>query len=109
MGDSLFLSLVTLRVIDRGGKAQSIHSQNGLLVSHQASDQLADDKSVRALLNNYRSGRPLVLLIDDKYALFPYDLGSNGVTYAILGFYTIFYAWGMLFVIDLIFSSPVIS
>lgn len=60
-----------------------------------ASDQLAADKSVRALLNNYLHNRPLALLIDDKYALFPYDLGSKNVAYAVLGFYTIAYAWGM--------------
>lgn len=64
-------------------------------MSHQASDQGADDKSVRALLDNYHSGRPLALLVDDKYALFPYDLSSKGVTYAVLGFYSIVYAWGM--------------
>lgn len=61
----------------------------------QASDQLAQDKSVRALLNNFHHGRPLVLLIDDKYALFPYDLGSKDVTYAVLGFYTVSHVWGM--------------
>ena len=93
-----------LKLSIRGGKAQSVHSQNGLLVSQKASDQLAEDKSVRALLDNYRSGRPLVLLIDDKYALFPYDLGSHGVTYAVLGFYTISYAWGTLFVINVSFN-----
>lgn len=64
-------------------------------MSHQASDQQADDKSVRALLDNYWSGRPLVLLMDDKYARFPYDLSSKGVAYAVLGFYSIVYAWGM--------------
>jgi len=79
----------------RGGKSESIHCQNGLLESHQASDQLADDKSVRALLSNYRDRRPLALVIDDKYALFPFDLTSKRVTYAVLGFYTIAYAWGM--------------
>lgn len=68
----------------------------------QASDQLSDDKSVRALLSNYRNRRPLVLLIDDKYALFPYDLASKGVTYAILGFYTIVCAWGTCFETDVI-------
>ena len=53
--------------------------------------------SVRALLDNYRSGRPLVLMVDDKYALFPYDLASKGVTYTVLGFYSIVYAWGISF------------
>ena len=60
----------------------------------KASDQLENDKSVRALLHNYRTKRPLVLIIDDKYALFPYDLGSRDVTYAVLGWYQIVHAWG---------------
>lgn len=59
-----------------------------------ADDQMANDKSVRALLANYRERRPLVLLIDDKYALFPYELGTTDVTYAVLGFYTIAHVWG---------------
>ena len=62
----------------------------------QAEDQLAQDKSVSALLATYKNGRPLVLLIDDKYALFPYDLSASGVTYAVLGFYIITHAWGEL-------------
>jgi len=54
----------------------------------------AQDKSVRALLDNYRNQRPLALLIDDKYALFPYQLGAKDMTYVVLGFYTIAHAWG---------------
>jgi hypothetical protein len=46
-------------------------------------------------MDNYHAGRPLVLLVDDKYVHFPYDLSSKGVTYAVLGFYSIVYAWGM--------------
>ena len=38
--------------------------------------------------------RPLVLLIDDRYALFPYDLATKGYTYVVLGFYHIVHAWG---------------
>ncbi|KAF9529247.1 hypothetical protein CPB83DRAFT_273364 [Crepidotus variabilis] len=76
-----------------GGKAESVICRDGLYTSAQASDQLAEDKSVRALLENYWTGRPLVLVIDDKYVLFPYDLTADGVTYAVLGFYTIAYAW----------------
>ena len=38
-----------------------------------------------------------MLLVDDKYALFPYDLSSKGVAYAVLGFYSIVYAWGRSF------------
>ncbi|KAF9478806.1 hypothetical protein BDN70DRAFT_859395 [Pholiota conissans] len=76
-----------------GGKSESMHSINGHVSCQPASDQIAQDKSVRALLNNHKSKRPLALLIDDKYALFPYDLGSKGITYAVLGFYTVESAW----------------
>ena len=58
-------------------------------------DQLAQDKSVRALLRAYRECRPIVLIIDERYALFPFDLASKEVRYAVLGFYTIAHAWGM--------------
>ncbi|GJE97772.1 hypothetical protein PsYK624_139930 [Phanerochaete sordida] len=74
-----------------GGKAaQSLGRAPGTV---QASDQQEDDKSVRALLHNYRTGRPLVLIIDDKYSLFPYDLTTAGIAYAILGWYQIAHAW----------------
>ncbi|KAH8107752.1 hypothetical protein BXZ70DRAFT_9324 [Cristinia sonorae] len=62
-----------------------------------ASDQLAEDKSVRALLRTMELKRPLALLIDDKYSLFPYDLHSRGCAYAVLGFYRIAHAWGTCF------------
>ncbi|KAF8650406.1 hypothetical protein AX16_005213 [Volvariella volvacea WC 439] len=77
-----------------GGKAESLHCHRGQIATQQADDQLAEDKSVRALLSNYHEGRPLVLIIDDKYTLFPYDLGAKDVTYAVLGLYTITSAWG---------------
>ncbi|KAF8813860.1 hypothetical protein BYT27DRAFT_7334882 [Phlegmacium glaucopus] len=76
-----------------GGKAESLHTRKGQTRAQPASDQLAQDKSVRALLDNYRNQRPLVLLIDDKYVLFPYDLGARDITYVVLGFYTIAHAW----------------
>ncbi|KAF9452750.1 hypothetical protein P691DRAFT_756135 [Macrolepiota fuliginosa MF-IS2] len=76
-----------------GGKAQSVHTRQGQHITQEADDQLAQDKSVRSLLENYRSRRPIVLLIDDKYILFPYDLGVMDITYAVLGFYTIVHAW----------------
>lgn len=79
---------------NRGGKAESLHSKKGHTKTALADDQLAQDKSVRALLQNYRSRIPLVLLVDDKYALFPYDLSLSDVAYAVLGFYTIVHAWG---------------
>lgn len=83
--------------LHRGGKSESMHSIKGHISSQPASDQLAQDKSVRALLNNYKNNRPLALLIDDKYALFPYNLGARDITYAVLGFYTVEKVWGMVF------------
>ncbi|KAH9942478.1 uncharacterized protein BXZ73DRAFT_97887 [Epithele typhae] len=77
-----------------GGKAESLHHQHGQSVMRQASDQLADDKSVRALLNTYRMKLPVALVIDDRYALFPYDLSAKpNCTYAVLGFYHISHVW----------------
>ncbi|TEB38335.1 hypothetical protein FA13DRAFT_1621066 [Coprinellus micaceus] len=76
-----------------GGKAESIHKERGQCVLRGAEDQRSDDKSVRALLKTYRDRRPIALVIDDRYAKFPYDLGSKGVTYAVLGFYMIVQAW----------------
>ncbi|KAF8904412.1 hypothetical protein CPB84DRAFT_1677444 [Gymnopilus junonius] len=76
-----------------GGKAESLHSFRGHISSQPATDQLAHDKSIRALFNNYFYSRPLALLMDDKYALFPFDLRAKGVTYAVLGFYTIAHVW----------------
>ncbi|KAI0785683.1 hypothetical protein C8Q75DRAFT_828746 [Abortiporus biennis] len=76
-----------------GGKADSIHSINGKSQFQEASDQTSNDKSVRSLLNTMTLQLPIVLLIDDKYRLFPFDLSSKGCTYAVLGFYRIAYAW----------------
>ncbi|THH15639.1 hypothetical protein EW146_g4864 [Bondarzewia mesenterica] len=77
----------------RGGKAEAVHSNRGLPEIVNASDQLAEDKSVKALLNNWKTGRPLVLLADDRYALFPYNLAAGHYTYVVLGFYQIVHAW----------------
>ena len=50
---------------------------------------------MRALLNTYRMQLPLVLIIDDRYAPFPYDLSAKpDCTYVVLGFYHIARAWG---------------
>ncbi|KAE9411196.1 hypothetical protein BT96DRAFT_804132, partial [Gymnopus androsaceus JB14] len=76
-----------------GGKAESLQQSKGETKVKLADDQKAEDKSVRALLTNYRQQIPLVLLIDDRYALFPYDLGGKNVTYAVLGVYNITHAW----------------
>lgn len=77
-----------------GGKSESILDYRvGPARFQQAQDQEATDKSVRALLRSYTDKRPLVLLADDKYALFPFDLGASGCTYVVLGSYWISHAW----------------
>ncbi|KAK7676867.1 hypothetical protein QCA50_020203 [Cerrena zonata] len=76
-----------------GGKAESIHKNHGHSEAFVDSDQKADDKSVRALLTTFALQRPLALIIDDKYAWFPYNLASRNCTYAVLGFYRIVNAW----------------
>ncbi|KAL7281445.1 hypothetical protein ACG7TL_004758 [Trametes sanguinea] len=68
-------------------------SNNGQSTLLEADDQRAEDKSVRALLQTYRMKRPLVLIIDDRYSSFPYDLATKGYTYVVLGFYHIAHAW----------------
>ena len=78
----------------RGGKAASIHKNNGQFESLADSDQKADDKSVRALLKTFIQKRPLALVIDDRYVWFPYKLASKGCAYAVLGFYRIASVWG---------------
>ncbi|KAI0298518.1 hypothetical protein BC826DRAFT_997790 [Russula brevipes] len=83
-----------------GGKAEALHSKNHRIEIQGPGDQSEDDRSVRALLNNYRSGRPLVVLADDNYALFPYDLTANGYTYVVLGLYWIAHAWAELQRVD---------
>lgn len=80
-----------------------MHSEKGQLSLRPAEDQRSDDKSVRALLKTYREKRPIALVIDDRYGLFPFDLSALGVTYAVLGFYMIVEAWGEI--IHLISSS----
>ena len=80
--------------VSRGGKSESLHMKNRRLEIQGPTDQLEDDRSVRALLNNYRSGRPLVVLADNNYALFPFDLSADGYTYVVLGLYWIAHAWG---------------
>jgi hypothetical protein len=80
--------------VPSGGKAEALHSKNGCLEVREPGDQLEDDRSVHALLNNYASRQPLVLLADDNYRLFPFDLAANGYTYVVLGLYWITHAWG---------------
>ncbi|KAI0066145.1 hypothetical protein BV25DRAFT_1797181 [Artomyces pyxidatus] len=79
-----------------GGKAEALHSTKGRSETHAAADQLEGDQSVRALLNTFKANRPLVLLADDKYALFPFDLAAGEYTYVVLGLYRITHAWAEL-------------
>lgn len=72
-----------------------MHHQKGQSFRTADDDQLAQDKSVRALLRTFKECRPIVLVIDERYASFPFDLSAKGVSYAVLGFYTIAHAWGM--------------
>jgi hypothetical protein len=94
-GKLLYHSLRSLLMLIffSGGKNEATHKTGGKLHSESAADQKSEDASVRALLANYRAKKPLALVIDDKYTLFPYSLIKKGVTYAILGFYTITAAW----------------
>ena len=77
-----------------GGRNESLHMTNGQADVRQAEDQLAQDRSVSALFHNYESGTPLVLLMDDRYPFFPYDIAAKGVMYAVLGIYRVTYVWG---------------
>ncbi|KAJ7172893.1 hypothetical protein C8R43DRAFT_874003 [Mycena crocata] len=82
-----------------GGKAESITRVKGKVTVTPAEDQRETDKSVKALLETYKTGQPLVLLIDDKYVPFPFDLLAlvlrmgGTFTYPVLGFYKIVHAW----------------
>lgn len=54
------------------------------------------DHSVSALLNTFRTKQPIVLIADDKYAEFPFDLaasGKEGHAYIVLGQYMIRDFW----------------
>ena len=96
----------------RGGKSEALHSKKGQIEKQSASDQLAEDKSVKALLNTFKTGQPVVLLIDDRYSLFPFDLAAGKYTYVVLGFYKIVHAWGKSICLKvsftLIFSTQLI-
>ncbi|EIW63566.1 uncharacterized protein TRAVEDRAFT_161894 [Trametes versicolor FP-101664 SS1] len=92
-GRDLFARDGRLIISHGGGKAESVHTKAGQHTVREADDQHEEDKSVRALLRTYQMKRPLVLIIDDRYALFPYDLATKGYTYVVLGFYHIAHAW----------------
>ena len=59
----------------------------------ESSGQAQEDSSVRGLLRTYRAGTPLILLADNNYALFPYQLEDEWM-YVVLGAYRIVDAWG---------------
>jgi hypothetical protein len=87
-----------MKTLRSGGRAGRLAPEGGVRL---ACDQLAQDKSVNALMNNHRTGTPLVLLADDRYPLFPYDLGKQGIGYVVLGWFVITNTWGTLIVLDL--------
>jgi hypothetical protein len=83
-----------LSSVHSGGKSECLQVKDGEQVIVEAGDQSAQDHSVNALLATYKACKPIVLLIDDKYALFPYDLAGKQVAYAVLGFFVIAHVWG---------------
>lgn len=65
----------------------------------EADHQTFDDHSVNALVKNWKTKEPLVLIADDKYEHFPFDLtrgpdGGRGYAYVVLGYYFIRHYWG---------------
>lgn len=74
-------------------------------IEQKDEDQKDSDKSVRALLKTWKDRLPIALLVDDKYALFPYDLASANYTYTVLGFYWISHAWGQSLFCHRLFHS----
>jgi hypothetical protein len=93
------MSVPFMKCVYRGGKSEALHMKNGRLEIQGPADQLEDDRSVRALLNNHKNGRPLVVLADNNYALFPFDLSANEYTYVVLGLYWIAHAWGQYYIL----------
>lgn len=78
-----------------GGSSQIVRQKGNQTTFIVADDQAHNDKSVRALLHNYETKLPIVLIADDKYQLFPYGLGKY--VYVVLGYYWIVDAWGASF------------
>ncbi|KAJ8077182.1 hypothetical protein PM082_001610 [Marasmius tenuissimus] len=76
-----------------GGKSEAISNSKGQFKLVEPGDQLAEDKSVRALVKNFKHQIPVVLLIDHKYSLFPYNLKGTCISYAVLGLYYISHVW----------------
>lgn len=68
----------------------------------EADHQSYKDPSVNALVKNWRTKEPLVLIADDKYEHFPFDLtrkhdGGKGYAYVVLGYYFVRHYWGRFF------------
>lgn len=68
----------------------------------EADHQTFKDASVNALVKNWQTKEPLVLIADDRYERFPFDLtrgqdGGKGYAYVVLGYYFIRHFWGQCF------------
>lgn len=55
-------------------------------------DQDRENIRVRALINCFNSGTPIVLIAGKNYTHFPW-LGENGIRYAVLGYYLVTSYW----------------
>jgi F420-dependent methylenetetrahydromethanopterin dehydrogenase len=82
------VALVVADVRVSGGKNE--------LSDREAGNQSETDKSVRALLATHEKGIPIVLIADDNYRKFPYNLKESGIGYVVLGYYVITAAWRKL-------------
>ncbi|VDB95302.1 unnamed protein product [Peniophora sp. CBMAI 1063] len=78
-----------------GGKPEASynHRKRALHKHLETGDQHLEDNSVRALMNNWKNRYPVVLLADDHYALFPYNLAAEGYVYIVLGYYWVTNVW----------------
>lgn len=71
----------------------------------EADHQSSKDPSVNALVENWRTKEPLVLIADDKYEHFPFDLtirpdGGKGYAYVVLGYYFVRDCWGLFLLLE---------
>ncbi|KAJ6553490.1 hypothetical protein DFH09DRAFT_988081 [Mycena vulgaris] len=78
-------------IISHGGGGRTEDDKGKL--DGKVVSQKQNDTSVRALMQNYENKTPLVLLVDDRYQLFPLTLSEKSVYLTVLGFYTIVDAW----------------
>ncbi|KAJ7486476.1 hypothetical protein FB451DRAFT_1026883 [Mycena latifolia] len=88
----MFACVGNIVISHGGGKAASSRTQGGQATNTAADDRRAQDLSVRALIETHKRDQPLVLLIDDRYQLFPFDLAGRGVYMAVLGTYDFLYS-----------------